>query len=118
LEQLSFRQSFRESAGRPKQLESSRQIAPQISQFGTPAGVDCYADDTRAPLMQPASREASHDKLTSKRHLLASRYPYCHARRPLSVTCRQRFKGSGPTLSFNYLLLASLMNSKMLRTQQ
>src|SRR5437879_7804820 len=27
---------------------------------------DSYADDTQAPLMQPAPRRATHDKLTSK----------------------------------------------------
>src|SRR3954470_9720751 len=36
---------------------------------GTPARDDSYADDTRAPLMQPARRGATHDKLTSNNPL-------------------------------------------------
>src|ERR1700731_3282665 len=39
----------------------------QISKLGTPVRHDSYADDTRAPLMQPAPRGATHDKLTAKR---------------------------------------------------
>ena len=35
------------------------------SKIATPARNDSYADDTRAPLMQPAPRGATHDKLTS-----------------------------------------------------
>jgi hypothetical protein len=31
-----------------------------------------HTDDTRVPLMQPAPRGATHDKLTAKRSLLAS----------------------------------------------
>src|SRR6202158_6397152 len=48
------------------------------SGFCTPARNDSYADDTRAPLMQPAPRGATHDKLTSK-------YPLCNGLRAFAT---------------------------------
>src|SRR5260221_7398710 len=53
------------------------------SSVGTPARSDSYADDTRAPVMQPAPRGAAHDKLTSKDPLcsglrsFATRFCFC-----------------------------------------
>lgn len=58
------------------------------------------ADDTCAPVMQPAPCGATHDKLTSNYPLLwVARF--CHAARPLSVTGKQRFKGSRITHAFD-----------------
>ena len=39
---------------------------PDLSRVATPARNDSYADGTCAPLMRPAPRGATHDKLTSK----------------------------------------------------
>src|SRR5450755_1578394 len=53
------------------------------SPVGTPARNDTYADGTCAPVMQPAPRGATHDKLTSKDPLcnglraFATRFCFC-----------------------------------------
>ena len=62
---------------------SAPECAPNLSNVGTPARNDSYADDTRTPVMQPAPRGATHDKLTSKDPLcnglraFATRFSFC-----------------------------------------
>src|ERR1035437_9177936 len=74
---------------------SAPERAPNLSSVGKPARNDSYADDTRTPVMQPAPRGATHDKLTSKDPPLQRIARFCHALFLLSVTGKQRFKCSG-----------------------
>src|SRR5437667_4522933 len=53
------------------------------NESATPARNDSYADDTGAPLVQPASSGSTHDKLTSRDPLcnglraFATRFSFC-----------------------------------------
>ncbi len=55
-----------------KRIQSAHRIVSECTpSSGMPARNNSYADDTRAPLLQPALRGASHDKLTSSIRLAA-----------------------------------------------
>src|SRR4030088_3728648 len=64
------------------------------SRFATPARNDSYADDTRAPLMQPAPRRGNSRQTDFKGPPLQRIARFCHALFLLSVTGKQRFKCS------------------------
>jgi hypothetical protein len=71
-----------------------------ITPVGTPARERVNADDTCAPMMQPASYGTTHDKLTLS-YPVVSVARFCHAARRLSVTGKPRFKGSRITHAFD-----------------
>jgi hypothetical protein len=52
------------------------------------------ANDTQAPLVQPAPERTPQDKLTSKKPLRNRVVRFCHAGLHLSVTNKPRFKCS------------------------
>src|SRR5215217_677678 len=71
-------------------LRGKRRLGRCLSR--TPVRHGSNADDTYAPLMQPAPCGTTHDKLTLNDPFAFGLLWFCHAPRLLSVTAKPRFK--------------------------